>query len=270
VAGELYLQSLEISRQLGDSVNEGTVLCNLGLLYHEQGRLEEARTTLEEALRFNTLAGHRLAEAVVGANLAPVLLELAELEAARRTALGALGLLRELGNRHVEARVLRFLSALERRRGDLVAAERLLCQAQPPLVDDGPFPAALNLCELGHLRLARGESAAETLAAAEALAEELQPAAGSELGAALDRLRRALAAFETAGTQALFRGEARESIPARLLQCLEAPASAGHDAGSQPAGAARLRPGCGPERASDPSGCEERERTPAEEVRSEK
>ena len=49
-AGAHYQQALAIHREVGNRRDEGVVIGNLGLLCSDQGRLDEARERCEDAL----------------------------------------------------------------------------------------------------------------------------------------------------------------------------------------------------------------------------
>ena len=131
---ELYEQALAIAREVGDRSSEGQRHDGLAVLHHDQGRMEEARKSYEEALAIATALEmrqqlvkiHRTRARVLG-SLGSDGLERAEadLDAAVRAAeeCSAPGLLPGI---HVErAGLCAHRGDAEGRRRELEAAQRL-------------------------------------------------------------------------------------------------------------------------------------------------
>lgn len=150
----------------------------LGDILHMSGRLAEAETSFQEALRLH----------------------------------------RELGSVRDEATTLRGLSELRRNLGDACAAEELAADAAAKLrrVKDG-VELGLALCALGHAALASGRPASGPLAEAEGLAEALGMGDASSVRKAIARLRRAAARAAESGSEALWRGQCREDVRPEVL-----------------------------------------------------
>jgi tetratricopeptide (TPR) repeat protein len=220
-AGRLLEQSVAIHREVGSQHFEGKALNNLAILRDGQGRREEARKLFERALAIHRSIGNRREEGIVLTNLAKLQADAGLLETARKMYGAALRLHRECGHRHAEGQVLLEIATSERQCGRLEKAERLLRRAEALIEALGePIRLALCRCERGHLALARGEPARESLDAAQALAAAQQMAPQSELALAATRLRKAVEAFEAGQQARLFRGELVEVLPEGLRRRL--------------------------------------------------
>ena len=82
------------------------------------------------------------------------------------------------------------------------------------------FLSVLELVERGHLELAAGRSARPVLDTAESLASSLDLGPASELGDAMNRLRRAQAAYDSGQRAQLYRGECIVDLPEGLRRWL--------------------------------------------------
>jgi eukaryotic-like serine/threonine-protein kinase len=221
-AQPLFEQALDIHRQVGNRRSEAILLGSLADLHHQRGALDEARLLYEQALALARQIGNRRSEGSVLGNLANVSHEQGRVEQAQSLYAQALSIHRDLGNRWEEAVTSCLLAAFERRvLGQLEGAEKRLLQAESLLRQlEGKPDLAVCLCELGHLALARGRSAADRLREAERLAVELAVLPASTLCKALARLRRAQQAFEAREPEHSFRGEQIEDLPEGLRRWL--------------------------------------------------
>ncbi|MEM6925513.1 MAG: tetratricopeptide repeat protein [Myxococcota bacterium] len=105
-ARESYALALRGSRERGDRLGEGRVLCNLGNLDLQQGHTASARARYDEALAIHHAEGHRAAEGVALLNRGLLHAQTERTEAARADYESALVRLRELGNQRAEAMTL--------------------------------------------------------------------------------------------------------------------------------------------------------------------
>ena len=97
------------------------------MLYNE-GRFAEAREALEQALPIVVASGFRYREAVVVSNLAAIVVQQGELAYGRRLITRGLELCIELDDLEGIATAYNILGEIERRVGDLDAAEQSLQQ----------------------------------------------------------------------------------------------------------------------------------------------
>jgi diguanylate cyclase (GGDEF)-like protein len=105
-AAELYLQSLDLSRQSGDRETEGQALSNLGVVYLDQGELQRARELFEQALQLCAGSGNTLREAVARNNLGFTHYRLGDYGRSIELSLEARTLALRIGNPKVEASAL--------------------------------------------------------------------------------------------------------------------------------------------------------------------
>jgi eukaryotic-like serine/threonine-protein kinase len=220
-----FERALAIHREVGNLDHEGFALCNLGNALHEQGLLSEARSYYEQALAVVRAAGDRRFEGLTLNNLGVLAADDGRVEQAWRLYEQALAIAREADVRRHEGFVLSDLGILERRAGDLDEAERRLVDAEALFraVGDRVY-VGLCLCERGHVEVARGRSAADSLDEARRLMAELRTGPDSRLGRAVARLEDAVAAAE--GGRPLHRGERLEDVPEGLRRALAEPESA--------------------------------------------
>ena len=90
---------LAIHREMGERRHEGAVLCNLGILYHERGRIEETLSCYAAALAIHGEVGDRFREGMTLGNLASMHLDQGRMDEARMDVEAALAIHREVGNR---------------------------------------------------------------------------------------------------------------------------------------------------------------------------
>jgi len=146
-------------------------------------------------------------------NLGTLLIDLGRHDEAHQTLEQALMLHRQVGNRRFEATALRACARLVRRAGgQLDEAERLQGLAENIVRGIGDtLYVAMYVCERGHLELARGRSGRSELEQASEMARTARAAAHGLVSHALERLERAVLAFEAA--RPLVHGECPEDLP---------------------------------------------------------
>ena len=202
-AAELLLQAIEIQRTVGDRQGEGSSLGNLGSVREDEGKVNEAQALTTSALELARQLGDTRSEGAWLCNLANLALEQGDVRTARRHAEASLARLRQVGDRRNEGCALLELARIERYEGNLSSVEELLTSAGELLTETGEKMELLRcLCEQGHLRLARGESARADLAAARRLARSSGLTKSSPYHRFIDRLAEAEAARRSAGRQA--------------------------------------------------------------------
>jgi len=157
-AREQYGEALRISRELGDRLNVGRYLSNLGWCAYLQGDLPEARRSLEETLPTLHECGPWTAASVLH-NLGEVLRAQGEFDEAHRRLAEALTAFQGFGDKLQIAAVLITLSELCADQGDKEGARSQLLEALPTLraVEDRFFAAqAMESC--GNLAMAEGRA----------------------------------------------------------------------------------------------------------------
>lgn len=180
---------LALARAAGERAVEGAVLNLLGIIAHDEGDLGQAMAHYREALACHRASGHRSYEAGVLSNLGYAALSMGELAQAERSFQDAQALFAQIGEREKQGLVL-------------VNLALTALHAGAPGLALGRTEEALAL-----LRAARsgwGEAAALRVAGQARLAS-------GEAPAAVDDLRRALAAFEALALAPLAM-EARASL----------------------------------------------------------
>ena len=115
--------SLDIHRREGNRDLEGMVLGNLGLLYADQSRTDEALRAYEAALRIQRAEGDRRSEAMVLSHLGHVYGSAGRLDEADAAYAKAMKITRAVQNRRFEGMLLGFMGNTLADRGQAVAAE---------------------------------------------------------------------------------------------------------------------------------------------------
>ena len=219
----LFQEALAIHRDIGHRRFEGVSLGAIGEIYHVQGKLDEAAPLFEQALLIHREVGHRRFEARALIDLGTWCLASGRPDVARSRLDEALDLSRRLEYREEEGIALREMAAMERRTsGDLVRAADLLRDAESIAESRGYLlQLATCQCELGHLELALGRSAALRLARARELASQIRAAPESRLGRSVACLCRAADAFDSG--LPLQGGEWVEDVPVALRRAVAVP-----------------------------------------------
>ena len=187
-------QALAIHREAGNREGEGVALQGLGAMRVSQGCMAEALTDYEQALAIHREVGNRESEACLLGNLGSILHDEGDLPAAEQYLHQAI----EIGDevRSPVAGVWRgTLAIIRAEAGDFAQARDLLERGDAQLRDVWPRELAKLLTERVRVEQLAGDlgAAAGALAEAEAIAEELEAAPGSDVGQALATAREALA-----------------------------------------------------------------------------
>ncbi|MEP7057600.1 MAG: tetratricopeptide repeat protein [Caldimonas sp.] len=190
-------EALAIARAIGHRVLEGNALCNLGLLHLVQGRYDEAIVASNAALELTRELGHVLVESIVLCNLGIVLERLGRPVDAQARFETALRIVRAQGNRRMEGQFLGYLGLLHARQGRLADARSCLRSGEALLRDaSDSLGLGVLLCSRAEAAVIGGETeaAAAALDEAAALATRVGAGQASELGLALQRVRKAFPA----------------------------------------------------------------------------
>lgn len=153
-------------------MGESYVLCSLGVLHSDQGRVQEARKCYEQILRIHRDSGDRRALGMALGNLGVMYHRTGRLDKAMEFYTAALDIRRALGNRRHEGTALGNLGDLCITAGKLEDADRYLTQAKQITHDVGYLAAEGAFSgSLGQIAARRGEheKAAQMIAAGEAL-----------------------------------------------------------------------------------------------------
>jgi DNA-binding winged helix-turn-helix (wHTH) protein/tetratricopeptide (TPR) repeat protein len=121
-AEPLHLQSLEIRREIGDTVGQGRILGMLSTIYESDGRLDEAREAATEAYRIANEANDKLFMATGLAQLASVEQTAGNLDEARRLYVESKEIFELIEDYSRAAQVAIRFAYLDRDAGDYAAA----------------------------------------------------------------------------------------------------------------------------------------------------
>ncbi len=187
--------ALEAAREVGNRRLEGNTLCNLGMVHQMRGRLDDAQTNLTLALDAARDLGQAHLEGMVLCNLGIVMERRAQPDIARQHYENALNVARSSGDHDSEGQTLGYLGVLHARAARphealhcLDAGEALLRTASDRI------GLAMLLCgraEALHLAGERGAARA-ALTEAAAIADAIGAGPDSEIGQALEPVRRLL------------------------------------------------------------------------------
>ncbi|MBZ0136775.1 MAG: tetratricopeptide repeat protein [Planctomycetes bacterium] len=97
-AESTYTQALAVYREVGDRRVEGNTLGNLAIVYQDTGRMQQAEATYEQALAIHREVGNRRFEGVHNCDFARCLLALGREADAARQWQQGAAILRELGD----------------------------------------------------------------------------------------------------------------------------------------------------------------------------
>ncbi len=187
--------ALDAARAVGNRRLEGNTLCNLGMVHQMRGRFDEAQSDLTRALTAARNLGQARLECLVLCNLGILLEKRAQPEAARGYYESALTTARATGDRDSEGQILGYLGVLHAR------AARPRDALQCLDAGEALLRAASDMVSLGVLLCGRAEArhraddtaAARTaLAEATAIAHHIGAGPDSELGQALEPVRKLL------------------------------------------------------------------------------
>ena len=149
---------LVINRRLGRRAAEAKQLANLGAVYIELGRLEDARLCLTQAHAFHVEAGHRADEAACLNNLADICLRLSEPDEAAGYAERSVAISRELDMLEAASSAHARLARADRDRGRVEAATQHANEALTIATRSGdPRVLAQALAMLGSLDAEAGK-----------------------------------------------------------------------------------------------------------------
>ena len=147
-ARQHYEMALHLAIKTGDRQWEGNTRCNLGLLHHEQGNQLEARSHLETALATAREIGHVRLECTVLCNLGIVTEAQGDLEAALAHYENAVAVARALGDRRSEGQFRGYLGLLYARLGRFHESQDCLAAGEA-LLEAISDPLSLGLLLCG-------------------------------------------------------------------------------------------------------------------------
>jgi tetratricopeptide (TPR) repeat protein len=157
-----YDQTLRIYREIGDQLNEATVLVNLGELARVMGDFGQAHTYYEQSLQGFRAVGARGGEAIVLLNLGMFLGYLGDYARANDYCKQSLHIRRETGDRRGEAIVLAALGLLSHHQGDDETALAYCRQALSMAEELGDrLRQSRTLTRMGHALLGLAQSASD-------------------------------------------------------------------------------------------------------------
>lgn len=136
-------RAYQLHRDLGDLRSEGVALTNLGVIHQERGDPERARQCYERAIAIHQKVGHKRFEGISGSDLGLSLLEAGELEAARAALERAVSIVQEVGDRRNEGLCLGALAATLACLGQLETAQHTFEAAESILRADPIFLEAI-------------------------------------------------------------------------------------------------------------------------------
>jgi predicted ATPase/class 3 adenylate cyclase len=129
-AGVMYEQAIAIARELGDRQWEANARCNLGLLHLSRGRPAQALPELVFAQAVARACGHLRLLGIVQCNLALVNDALGHLDESEALFQSALAVAVELDDRRCEGQFLGYLGWLLARRGRMAEARHALARGE--------------------------------------------------------------------------------------------------------------------------------------------
>ncbi|MBI2567431.1 MAG: protein kinase [Candidatus Schekmanbacteria bacterium] len=220
-AGELYDRAHKRFLEVGDRRAAARVAINLALILTQENEHEHGQRLFEEALTVNRAVGDMRLCAICLGNLAMLAKRRAQTATARDLFTRASTILERLGDKQRLCDNLRELAALERLSGNDAKLPSTIARRCVDLAREigDRIDLILSLCELGHCRLALGESAATIVGSVEKIATTSSFSGIGYVGKAMAELRQAEAA-RAAGAP-LLRGTLRELIPSALLERIE-------------------------------------------------
>jgi class 3 adenylate cyclase/tetratricopeptide (TPR) repeat protein len=202
-------EALATSRQSDDLEGESMALAQLGNVFYNEGRYDEATAYFEQSLPVFRSSGHRYREAVATSNLGMLVLVQGYLADGRRMIHESLEQCLLLGDREAAATALGVLGELGRTTGDWAGARAHFAEALAEAENLG-FAALVSDVQLGLGLVAAGEGSSSEAIERTATAVRFARTAGSALaearallgsGYALrngGRIEEAAAAFEAA------------------------------------------------------------------------
>lgn len=186
---EMYVASAKLFADVGDLVEHGRQLSNIGRAQIELGEWKDAEVTLVQALDLNVRLGERRSMCFIQADLALLYLHRDEREKARGHAQKSLELAESLGFVGLQLAALHLLGLVARRGGNL-AGSRELTRRALDVAREKKLPGSIALAAVDGVET---EAAAGDVAEAGRLLEEARAAAGAEGTPLLDRAQGLLA-----------------------------------------------------------------------------
>ncbi|MEK7467711.1 MAG: AAA family ATPase [Planctomycetota bacterium] len=184
-----YIASARLFAEVGDLVEHGRQLTNIGRAQLDLGDWKDAEVTLVQALDLNVRLRERRSMCFVHSDLARLYLDRDEREKARGHAQKALELAEDLGYIALQLGALHLLSAVAIRAGNF-AGSREFTRRALALARERQIPGSVVVASIDALET---EAGAGELAEAARLLQEARAAAGAESGPALDRAEGVLA-----------------------------------------------------------------------------
>lgn len=198
--------ALDDARRARSSLDEGTLLCDLGVLRHQERRMEEAEKLYRRALSMHRNKGRRAEEARALGNLGGLAHDRCAYDEAKRSYTDALKIYREVGDRRLEGLYVATIGILDHERGRLQSAADYFARGIEALEAAGDDRLlAITLGNRGALDVELG--ALEEALAAYRRALELLAEVGDQRSRGLGHLRMS-AAFALMGRE----GEAQREI----------------------------------------------------------
>jgi len=168
---------------VGDRVDEGVTLNNIGAVYYSQARYAEALENYQQALAIRREVGDRVGEAATLANIGAVYRDQTRYAEALDASQQALAISREVGDRAGEGTMLNNIGGVYRSQGRYAEALDTLQQALAIRREVGDRAGeAITLDNIGKVHHAQGrdDEALTTYEQAMAVFDSVRAAAGSE------------------------------------------------------------------------------------------
>ncbi|MEO1272369.1 MAG: tetratricopeptide repeat protein, partial [Myxococcota bacterium] len=210
--------ALRIHKEVGNRVSQGVVSCNLGMLYADRWQLDLADDYLDRSVSILKEVRHSRGMAVAMANFAMVRLYQGRPNEARAMFDEAKNAMGPKGQPRHKAHMYMYMARLERLGYANYSAARALLKRSMAIFgdyDNGTY-LVLCICEEGHLDLAEGRQAQESLDRARQLFVNSNPGGGSEQANALQRFDRAFHAH--ARGEPLWRGTLVVDLPREMRE----------------------------------------------------
>lgn len=221
-AYEYYQRALKIARQNAQLQEQALNLGNMANVKNTLGLYSEAISLFEQALEKITLTKNKRLEAMILGNMANSLLAEGYIERAWEACNTALSMIEKTKYALYEAIIVQYMARI-----DLFKTRKIQPAAEFLLTSEAIFrklgaraELGKNICQQGHLAIARGCSAAEYLEQARKIIDELQLTPTTPLAVLFQKLKRAQNAFEKQDYHRLLCGELADDIPPKCRQYL--------------------------------------------------
>jgi len=178
---DLYYQSLEIRKRLGDKQGISMSLSALGLLYKNQGKIEEAEKLHLESLEINRQLGDKKGTSASLSYLGNLYKDQGKIEEAEKLHLESLEIKRQLGDKKGISASLTNLGNLYKNQGKIEEAEQLHLESleiKRQLGDKKGISASLNNLGVIYFELGQDQKALEHLIQSIDLKKELNEIPG--------------------------------------------------------------------------------------------